>query len=308
MSELFPVDLPSLLMEAIESDKRLPDGKLHASSDLVGSLRHTQLRAIGAPTRPERTASMFRNMTGTLWHKYVESLLRDNGVQIETEVKLDEWMPEGWSGTADYIFYHPGYEAYVLGDLKTVKAENMFFVSRDGAKDEHIWQLSLYFWALVEKGLPMLNSVGVLYIPFFDTKIDTQSPSPALMEVSPLPQEIVLERAESRFKAVREVREGLTRGESLESLLAPEQERMQKLIWEGKRSVFNVVLVPHWSAAFCDWDEPYCTCRDQGTTKIGHYDLEGEYIPRKGYEDVKPVVKPTRKELNARNAGNKTPE
>lgn len=300
MGELFPVDLPNLLTQAIEADKRPPDGKLHASSDLVGSLRHTQLRVVGAPTRPERTGSGFRNMTGTLWHKYVENLLRGNGVEVETEVKLDDSMPRGWSGTADYIFFHPGYEAYVLGDLKTVKAENMFFISRDGAKEEHIWQLSLYFHALVERGLPMLNAVGVLYIPFFDTHITSPSPQPLLQEVTPLPSEVVLERAESRFNAVREVFEGLDRGDKLEELLAPEQDRVQKKVWDGKKAIFNVLLVPHWSAAYCDWDAPLCNCRDQGTTKIGHYDLDGSYHPRKGYEDIAPTVEPTRKELNER--------
>lgn len=309
MGELFPVDLPSLLTQAIEDDKRPPDGKLHASSDLVGSLRHTQLRAIGAPERPQRIASGFRNMTGTLWHKYVETLLRDKyvskGGEVHTEVKLDEWMPEGWSGTADYIFYHPGYGAYVLGDLKTVKAESMFFVNRDGAKEEHIWQLSLYFWALVEKGLPMVGSVGVLYIPFFDTRVESKSPEPVLMEVSPLPSEVVLERAESRSKAVQAVKDGLGRGEKLEDLLAPEQEKVQKLVWDSKKAIFNVVCVPHWSAAFCDWDAPLCDCRNQGSTKIGHWTLGGQYVPRKGYEKLDPLVTPTEKEYSVR-ASNET--
>lgn len=302
MGELFPVDLTSLLKDALESDKREPDGKLHASSDLVGSLRHTQLRAIGAPTRPERIASQFRNMTGTLWHKYVENLLREKGIDVRTEVKLDEWMPKGWSGTADYIFFHPGYEAYVLGDLKTVKAESMFFISRGGAKEEHIWQTSLYFHSLVESGLPMLNGIGILYIPFFDSHITSPSPEPILQEIAPLPAEVVLERAQSRFEATELVKAGIERGEKLEALLAPEQERIHKLVWDGKKSILNVVLTPHWSAAYCDWEPPYCSCSTQGTTKIGHYDLEGEYHPRKGYEDETPLVVPTRKELNERRA------
>lgn len=302
MGELFPVNLPHLLKLGLEADQRPYDGKLHASSDLTGSLRHTQLRAIGAPTRPERSGARFRNMTGTLWHRYVENLLRDNGVEVETEVRLDEYLPSGWSGTADYIFFHPGYEAFVLGDLKTVKAESMFFVSRDGAKHEHIWQLSMYFHALVEKGLPMLNAVGVLYIPFFDTHITSPSPEPILHEVTPLDAETVLERAESRSKAVELLRAGLEQGEKLEDLLAPEQERTQKLVWDSKKSILNVVLVPHWSAAYCDWDEPFCGCSNQGQTKVGSYDLDGEYTPRKGYEDVQPSVAPTRKELNARRA------
>jgi len=78
--------------------------------------------------------------------------------------------------------------------------------------------------------------------------------------------------------------------------LAAVQERIQKLIWSKPQNVFNVTLAPHWSAAYCEWPD-YCDCGTQGTTKIGHYQVDGEFVPRKGYEDVIPLVRPTLAQL-----------
>jgi len=222
-------------------------------------------------------------------------------------------MPDMWGGTADYVFYHPEYEAFVLGDLKTTKGESLFFINRDGAKEEHIWQLSAYFHALVAMGLPMVEQVGVLYVPMNDISGKSESPAPSLQEIQPYPAEIVLERQESRSTAVRELINAITPDmyhdnfSGLTELLAPVQERVQKLVWDKSKSVFNVVLTPHWSAAYCDWGAgssstgpDLCDCSQQGVTKIGEYDLEGEYSPRNSYEGVPPSVSPTQKELNVR--------
>src|SRR5437764_9270415 len=46
--------------------------------------------------------------------------------------------PEGWGGTADWIIYHPQYEAFVLGDLKTTTGEGIEVVSRS---EEHTSEL-----------------------------------------------------------------------------------------------------------------------------------------------------------------------
>lgn len=326
MGELFPVDLTSLFTEAIAEDKRPPDGKLHASSDLTGSLRHVQLRALGVPAKPSSIASQIRLMTGTLWHRWLQELLVRKGIRVWTEIKLDEYLPDGWSGTADYVFYHPEYEAFVLGDLKTTKGESIFFVNRDGAKEEHIWQLSSYFHGLVAMGLPMVEQVGVLYLPMNDIS-SGDSPDPTLQEVKPLDESVVWKRMTERAFSVQRVREQIAAEgyhvvgngpldisewnphkdnskllESLTTFLAPEQERIQKLVWDGRKSIFNVVLTPHWSAAYCDWEPPICQCSLQGTTKIGQYDLDGTYTPRKGYEDTEITVTPSEKELNRRRA------
>jgi len=50
------------------------------------------------------------------------------------EVNLTAWMPEGWSGTADYVFYNAEARGFVLGDLKTIKGDGITWIERDGAR------------------------------------------------------------------------------------------------------------------------------------------------------------------------------
>jgi hypothetical protein len=64
------------------------------------------------------------------------------------EVKLDRrWLPDGWSGTADWIFWNADLGGFVLGDLKTIKGDGITWIEKDGAKREHLWQLSAYWHA-----------------------------------------------------------------------------------------------------------------------------------------------------------------
>lgn len=284
-SALFPYDLPGIFLGEIEKQKRPTDGLLHASSDLTGSLRHVMLRAVGAPSKSRSIASGIRLMHGTLWHEWFHQTLIKRGVPFFHELNLTDHMPEGWSGTADWVFWHPEYHAFCLGDLKTSKGEALYWINKDGAKNEHIWQLSAYFYALVAMGLPMVKGMGVMYWPMNDTT-DGDVILPSIQEVEPLPEDVVLGRMNTRWAEVQAYLNG-------EADLAPVQERVQKVVWSKQQGVFNLTLVPHWSARFCDWSSEYCTCSEQGTTKIGHYTLEGEFVPREGYEDVNPLVRPT---------------
>ena len=91
--------LPALFREPLEALRRSPDGLLHASSDLTGSLRHSMLRAAGAPTLPTAWTSEITLMTGTMWHQWAHESLVAAGQPLMQEVRLDPWMPEGRSGT-----------------------------------------------------------------------------------------------------------------------------------------------------------------------------------------------------------------
>jgi hypothetical protein len=51
-------------------------------------------------------------------------------------VKLDRWMPEGWSGTADWVFWNADLGGFVLGDLETIKGDGITWIEKDGAKSE----------------------------------------------------------------------------------------------------------------------------------------------------------------------------
>ena len=74
--------------------------------------------------------------------------------------------------------------------------------------------------------------------------------------------------------------------------LEPVQQREQRVYFDRKTETYEVKLVPHWSAAYCPYPDSLCDCSTQSTTKIGFYDIDGEYIQRTGFEDIEPTVEP----------------
>lgn len=236
-------------------------------------------------------------MHGTLWHDWFHSILVKAQVPFMFEVKLDDVMPEGWSGTADWVFYNPNRNAYVLGDLKTAKGEALYWINSKGAKEEHIWQLSAYWHALVKQGWPMIKGFGIMYWPMNDAGGNTPI-EPIVQDCNPLPEDIVIGRMEERWALCKAyLHEVEKTGELVNPALADEIEREQRISYDKNRGIFNVSLYPHWSTAFCPYDPPYCACREQSVTKIGHYSLEGEYSPRKGYEVIAPLVRPSQSDF-----------
>lgn len=303
---ILPVDLPNLFLGALEENKRKPDGLLHCSSDLTQPLRFVQLRAAGAPSIGRPIAQDIRLLHGTLWHDWFHSVLEKSGIEFMYEVNLNEYLPPGWGGTADWIFWHPEYEAYVLGDLKTIKGEGIHWIGEKGAKDDHIWQLSAYWHALAKRGIPLVEGFGIMYWPMNDTreKVDIV---PTVQECTPLPEDVVYDRMYERHQRVceylaeypSEIDGWIT--ESLE----PMPEREQKLVWNKQQNVYDVKLFPVWWESYCDFDDTLCP--RSGITKIGHWapddepnPREGTYIPRKDYEDIKPLVHPSAKEWRTR--------
>ena len=301
---MIPIDLSAIIEKGLAGDKRPPDGLLHASSDLTGSLRHSQLRFVGAPERPRSLVDDIRLRTGTMWHSYINELLARNGVPYMAEVNLTPWMPTGWSGTADWLFWHPEYEGFVLGDLKTSKGEAIKWKERDGMSEEHLWQLSAYWHALIEAGFPMLDHFAVMYLPL-NNVYKEDDPEPTIIESKPLSSDRVYERMNERYEACVEY-EIETNNENclVNDKLAPIMERVQKLVWDYKAKHWNVVLVPHWLSDFCPYPNELCVCSEQGTTKVGQwkFDLERDlvYEQRKGYEEYEPEVKPTLSEIKRR--------
>lgn len=304
---MFPVDLPALFQRELEKQKRPNDGKLHASSDLAGSLRHSQLRLADAPLNARAIASDIRMQHGTLWHEWFHDALERNGVPFFHEIKLDSYMPEGWSGTADWVFWHPDYKAFVLGDLKTARGEAMYWIGRDGAKKEHIWQLSAYFYALLDMGFPMVKGFGIMYWPMNDTS-DKELVLPTVQECDPLPREQVYSEMNTRWDKSQKYLGSLKRNSPvttyLTDSLAPPMEREQKLFWNKGLKVFDVKLMPHWSSKFCPYPNELCDCSEQGTNKIGHYmhitSNTWGYEARKGYEGIRPEVEPSKTEKQRR--------
>jgi hypothetical protein len=81
-------------------------------------------------------------MTGTLWHGWAHEALVRTGMPFMQEVKLDRWLPEGWSGTADWVFWNADLGGFVLGDMKTIKGDGVSG-SRMTAPRTSTWQLVL---------------------------------------------------------------------------------------------------------------------------------------------------------------------
>lgn len=300
---MLPVRLPELFAATLREQRRPPDGLLHASSDLVGPLRHAQLRAAGAPERPSALADDVVLMTGTLWHSWAHEALVRTGLPFMQEVKLGRYMPEGWTGTADWVFWNPELNGFVLGDMKTIKGDGITWIQRDGAKREHLWQLSCYWHALVAMGLPMVQGFGVLYWPKDRGGRPDGSPQAVVQECEPLDEETIRCVMESRWGVTRDYlaqlpRVAIERSLSpspehyVNDLLAAETDRIQKVSWNKTAGVFDLKLVPHWSTSYCPFEPPLCECSLQGVTKLGHYDVTGEFHPRKGYEHHVPTERP----------------
>ena len=275
-------------------------------------MRHAQLTAAGAPKIESPIAAQMPLLIGTEIHKWLGAALESEGIPFLREIDVTQWLPEGWSGKPDFLFYDPSKEAWVLADLKTSKGESYKFIRDGGAKDEHLWQVSAYWHALVEMGLPMVNGFGVIYLPKNDTTDKNERVSVIVAECKPLPREQVWEQMEARWAATKaylaEVREKhkadiRTLDLYLNDLLAPVQDRVQKMWWSAKTGTWDVKLIPHWSADYCPFPNELCDCSEQGTTKIGHWHLvDGglEYVCRKGYEEYEPDLEPTEKEVKKR--------
>ena len=297
-SAILPVDLPNLFLSALAEQRREPDGLLHCSSDLRAPLRMVQLRAIGAPSIQRPIAQDIRLLHGTLWHEWFHGVIERSGIDFKYEVNLNEYLPEGWGGTADWLFYHPEYEAWVLGDLKTVKGEGLFFINKDGAKVDHLWQLSAYWYALERIGIPLVKGFGIMYWPMNDTN-DTVDIEPVVQDCQPIERDHLYATMHAIKTEVDNYRTVYAEtGKYLNPALAAMPEREQKYYWNKAQGVFDVKLVPVWYERFCEFDETLCP--RSKTEKIGHYTLGGVYVPRAGYEHIRAEITPTAADYNKR--------
>jgi hypothetical protein len=308
MSNLLPFDLTEVLYKEL-TKRREPSGKLRCSSELLGPLRHAQLRLAGAPTIESELVSEIRLKTGTMWHEFFNDVLCKNGLTFMQEINVTPWLPEGWGGVADWLFWHEQHRAFALADLKSIKGEGIKWI-KDGVKDDHLWQLSSYYHALVDARFPMIEGFSVFYLPMNDTTDRREQVEPVVADCVPLPRDEVFGLMEERWACTSAYLDSLPdpkiydrRNALINELLAPPMERVQKCTWDKTKSVWNVSFVPHWSTNYCPYPDELCDCSTQGVTKIGeHTVVDGElrYTPRKGYEDQTPTVRPDEREVKRR--------
>lgn len=299
MSDLLPFDLTEVLHAELDAMRRSPDGLLHPSTHLSGPLRHAQLDMGGAPTARRPLVDEVVLMTGTLWHDVIGNMLKRLGLPVMLEVNLTPWLPPGWAGTADLVAWNPEHKAWVLLDLKTTKGESVSWIVKDGAKDDHKLQVSSYWYALRRMGLPLVKRALVYYLPKND--IRTGGPvEPVLVDFEPLPEATMDNLMKGRGHSITQYLDSL-QGEPrdeedydywLTDELAPPSGREQRLYFNRASGMSDLKLVPHWSAAYCPFPDELCSCSTLGTEKIGSFDSDREYFPRKGYEHIEPEVFP----------------
>lgn len=309
MADLLPFDLGEIIHTELLKERKPNDHLLHVSSHITGSLRHAQLDVAGAPKRMSALLDELVLKTGSLWHEWLHNTLRGLGIPYMAEVNLTPFLPAGWSGTADALVWHPERKGYVLVDFKTTKGEALRFIRQDGAKEEHIAQTSAYWHAAKKMGLNMVERIAVLYLPKNDTRSKDELIEPLLVDFAPLPAKTLHATMEQRAARVFEYVDSLgfdpkTEGQSIRPLsdwvtdaLEPEQERVQRRFRDKATGLWELKLVPHWSTAYCPYPEELCACSTQGTTKIGYWDIDGQYIPRTGYEDIVVTVDPPELEM-----------
>lgn len=294
-----PLDFTEILHTELTRQRRENDHLAHASSHMKGSLRHAQLDVAGAPKVANSLLSEITLMTGTMWHTFIHDTLRRLGVPYMAEVNLTPWLPAGWAGTADAFIWDPGLKAFNLVDFKTTKGESMRYIRTGGAKDEHIAQVSLYWHAAKKMGIPLVKQAHTLYVPKNDTRSKDEIIEPILAEFTPLPAKQLMAEAKQRWGRISDYVKsvGGEPGQEVPDLgrpvsgwltdeLEPVQTRTQRVFFDRATGVHEVRLVPHWSAAFCPFPPELCSCSTQSTNKIGFFDIDGEFVYRKGYEDV----------------------
>jgi hypothetical protein len=298
-NSLLPVDLTGIIAAELAAGDRGDDGLLHPSTHLAAPLRHAQLDRAGAPKKERPLIDRIVLHTGTMWHTQLGEWLVKNGVPVMVEVSLNPWLPKGWGGTADQIYWHPEYKAFFLTDVKTTKGESLRYRIRSGASEEHVLQTSTYWHALKKMGLPLLKQIGVYYLPKNDTR-GSDLIEPLMIEFEPIPWYVLKARMAERKKRVDAYVDALPKPnprplkieEFLTDTLAPPQEMEQRIYHDRASGADILKLVPHWTAAYCPFPDELCGCGLQSSTTIGRYDESGDYTPRRGYEDVAPLVRP----------------
>lgn len=253
----------------------------------------------GAPKLEETFVRGVPLWIGSLIHEDIHRMLRKAGVPYMAEVDVTPWLPAGWAGTLDALVWHPELEQFVLRDFKSTRGSALRYLASDGPKVAHVKQTSAYYHAVRKMGLPLAEKVEVYYLP------KDGNDDPLTLDFDPIPADVLHTEMQHRLDRVNEYRESLAArdyppsSESVPSAwvtdaLEPVQAREQTIKYDPKTETWDVILKPNWSVAYCPFPNELCDCRTQGQTKLGMWDVDGTtWVPRSGYEDIEPTVRPS---------------
>lgn len=306
---MFP-PLPEIIHKALLADRREPTGLLHASSASWQPLRFTQLGMI-YPQDETDYGSLVTMKLGTLTHDWLQKYLIAEGVSeewelLESEWDVTEWLPEGWTGTLDYLFRHIPSNTNAITDLKTIKPEAVSYLG-DRPKPEHTTQVSCYHAAVTNyysqhsgalKFPKLDHEISVCYLPKSkDSKQQTILPiiKTAPAELSAWANMVGIKRQVDEYLA-----EYKRTGEVDNKFLAPMPEPEAKIGWNKATNQWDVTMRPSWTEEFIGARFGEELCPRTPSQKIGNFTLDLHYIARPGIVQPEDIPTPSKEEIDRR--------
>lgn len=263
------------LIENIKYETNSPrnDNMLHFSTHLQHD-RHTAIYTQhGYPEdtwdRPwMNTLPLFQ---GTAIHEELHRIMEDKYPLYDAEVPVmgSKKFKYVWTGTADaYILDED--DVFWLIDYKTISGASFEYL--DGAKPEHVLQISAYYHFHEHPDYGKPDKCAILYLP---TTPDYRRrwPEPLLVEVTPLPKDdlkarmIQVEYAIDVYAATNDLPQ------------PPKGEYKWKK--NKKEDHWELWWYPHYSSLFCPWkgqEEDPCGC-----SKFSRY-VVGTWSARTGVD------------------------
>lgn len=293
-------DLTKVVEAGLRAEQKPPSGLLHCSSHSWKPLRFTQLEQVFASEEKD-FGDLMTLHTGTMYHTAMEGWLRDyldeDWQLIGTEIDCTHLLPDGWTGTMDWLFQHRGSGRYVVGDAKTIKPEGIQYLT--GVKPEHKTQVSCYHASHAEQ-LDLDEEIFVFYLPKGrDSR--NQTVMPRTYTTKALSKAAVWARLTDISLGVKMYLDEYEKtGEIENQYLAPMPDPVLSSYWNYKAQVWDVKRGPFWYNAYSGLPEEFVP--KQSTNKVGEWTLDGYYRPRKGWEYIEEdqVPKPSPEDFRRR--------
>lgn len=303
--------LPSIIYQALLADKRAPTGKLHCSSHAWWPLRFTQLSQV-IDTDETDIGSLITMGIGTLTHEWLANYMEKNPAVLgeDWELCATEWdltphLPDGWTGTADYVFVHRPTDMVVVSDLKTSKPEALAYLNGQ-PKDSHWIQVSCYHAAIsrfyAAEGVSVHPDISICYMPKGkDSRQNTIQPVVVSKAAIPAAQ-VWANLTDIKTAVDRYVIEYNKTGELDNKCLAPMPLQSLKIGWNKTTANWDVVSRDGWEVEFIGAQFGEQLCPRGKALKVGHWNLNGSWVPRKGVfqPDYDSIPRPSQLEVEKR--------
>lgn len=200
---------------------------------------------------------------GTAIHEQLHKIMADKYLEYKPEVPVwgNKDFQYVWTGTAD-AYIHDHDDKHWLIDYKTISGTSFEYL--DGAKPEHVLQISAYYHFNVDE---KPDKCAILYLP---TTPDYRRrwPEPTLIEVVPMSKTDLYHRMHT-------VEHAIEKYAKLGELPQPPKGEYK---WKknAKEKRWDLWWWPHYTSMFCPWKgqkEDPCGCSKFNRVFIGSWSL-----------------------------------